>query len=110
MKVPNKPDAVNPAMALRFAVEDHWRRVSDLERWPTWHCVKACPIVLICISGLLYGCASPDFAAAEARRIEELRQRDPAAYEVERDQRRRYPESLEEYQRRVDDYRRQISK
>jgi len=28
----NKPDAVNPAMALRFAVEDHWRRVTDLER------------------------------------------------------------------------------
>jgi hypothetical protein len=30
---PNKPDAVNPAMALRFAVEDQWRRVTDLERW-----------------------------------------------------------------------------
>jgi hypothetical protein len=29
----NKPDAVNPAMALRFAVEDQWRRVADLERW-----------------------------------------------------------------------------
>jgi hypothetical protein len=29
----NKPDAVNPAMALRFAVEDRWRRVTDLERW-----------------------------------------------------------------------------
>jgi hypothetical protein len=28
-----KPDAVNPAVALRFAVEDHWRRVTDLERW-----------------------------------------------------------------------------
>lgn len=26
---PNKPDAVNPAMALRFAVEDQWRRVTD---------------------------------------------------------------------------------
>ena len=22
----NKPDAVNPAMALRFAIEDQWRR------------------------------------------------------------------------------------
>jgi hypothetical protein len=30
---PNKPDAVNPAMALWFAVEDHWRRVTDLGRW-----------------------------------------------------------------------------
>ena len=28
----NKPDAVNPAMALRFAIEDQWRRVTDLER------------------------------------------------------------------------------
>jgi hypothetical protein len=25
----NKPDAVNPAIALRFAVEHHWRRVTD---------------------------------------------------------------------------------
>jgi len=28
----NKPDAVNPAMALRLTIEDHWRRVTDLER------------------------------------------------------------------------------
>jgi hypothetical protein len=28
----NKPDAVNPAMALRFAIKDQWRRVTDLER------------------------------------------------------------------------------
>jgi len=28
----NKPDAVNPAMALRFAIEDQWRRVTDLGR------------------------------------------------------------------------------
>jgi putative heme degradation protein len=31
---PNKPDAVNPAMTLWFAIEDQWRRVTDLERWP----------------------------------------------------------------------------
>src|SRR5258708_2792590 len=31
--MPNKPDAVNPAMALRFAIEDQRRRVTDLERW-----------------------------------------------------------------------------
>lgn len=31
-KKPNNPDAVNPAMTLRFAVEDHWRRVTDLGR------------------------------------------------------------------------------
>jgi hypothetical protein len=30
---PNKPDAVNPAMVLRFAIEARWRRVTDLERW-----------------------------------------------------------------------------
>jgi hypothetical protein len=30
--MPNKPDAVNPAIALRFAIEDQWRRVTDLER------------------------------------------------------------------------------
>ena len=28
----NKPDAVNPAMALRLTIEDQWRRVTDLER------------------------------------------------------------------------------
>ena len=33
IKEPNKPDAVNPAMALRFAIVHHWRRVTDLERW-----------------------------------------------------------------------------
>ena len=32
--MPNKPDAANPAIALRLAVEDQWRRVADLERWP----------------------------------------------------------------------------
>ena len=30
MKGSNKPDAVNPAMALWFAVEGLWRRVTDL--------------------------------------------------------------------------------
>jgi hypothetical protein len=30
MNSPNKPDAVNPAMALWFAVEDQWRRVTEL--------------------------------------------------------------------------------
>ncbi len=29
---PNKPDAVNPATALRFTVEGQWRRVADLGR------------------------------------------------------------------------------
>jgi hypothetical protein len=29
---PNQPDAVNPAMALRLAIEDQLRRVTDLER------------------------------------------------------------------------------
>jgi hypothetical protein len=33
----NKPDAVNPAMALWFAFEDQWRRVTDLERSPKNH-------------------------------------------------------------------------
>ena len=28
----NKPDAVNPAMALRLTIEDQWRRVTDLGR------------------------------------------------------------------------------
>jgi hypothetical protein len=31
MKKPNKPDVVNPAMALWFGVEHQWRRVTDLE-------------------------------------------------------------------------------
>jgi hypothetical protein len=29
----NKPDAVNPAMALWLTIEAQWRRVTDLERW-----------------------------------------------------------------------------
>jgi hypothetical protein len=29
---PNKPDAVNPAMAVWSAIEDQLRRVTDLER------------------------------------------------------------------------------
>jgi hypothetical protein len=29
----NKPDAVNPAMTLRYAIVDHCRRVTDPERW-----------------------------------------------------------------------------
>ncbi len=29
---PNKPDAVNPAMALLFAMDDQLRRVTDLGR------------------------------------------------------------------------------
>jgi len=33
MKQANKPDAVNPAMALWLAIENQWRRVTDLERW-----------------------------------------------------------------------------
>ncbi len=33
-RTPNKPDAVNPAMALRLAIDDQWRRVTDLERYP----------------------------------------------------------------------------
>ena len=33
----NKPDAVNPGMAVRFAFEDQWRRVTDLERWAKAH-------------------------------------------------------------------------
>jgi hypothetical protein len=32
MVSPNKPDAVNPAMALWLTIEDQWRRVTDLER------------------------------------------------------------------------------
>jgi hypothetical protein len=29
----NEPDAADPAMTLWFAIEDQWRRVTDLERW-----------------------------------------------------------------------------
>lgn len=28
----NKADAVTPAIAIRFAIEDEWRQVTDLER------------------------------------------------------------------------------
>jgi hypothetical protein len=30
--LPNKPDAANLAMALWLVIEDHWRRVADLNR------------------------------------------------------------------------------
>jgi hypothetical protein len=32
-QMPNKPDAVNPAVTLWFTIEEHWRRVTDVERW-----------------------------------------------------------------------------
>ena len=32
MKSPNKPDPVNPAIRLQFAIEGQWRRVTDLGR------------------------------------------------------------------------------
>jgi hypothetical protein len=32
-RLPNKPDAANPAMTLWLAIEDQWRRVADLERY-----------------------------------------------------------------------------
>ena len=32
MKEPNKPDAVNSAIELRFAIVHHWRGVTDPER------------------------------------------------------------------------------
>ena len=51
MKEPNKPDAVNPAMALRFAIEAQWRRVTDLERWM----MKIFTIALLTM--LLSGCS-----------------------------------------------------
>jgi hypothetical protein len=31
-RAPNKPDAVNPAKALRLTIEDQWRWVTDLDR------------------------------------------------------------------------------
>ena len=33
--LPNQPDAVNPAIVLWFAIDGQWRRVTDLERWPS---------------------------------------------------------------------------
>lgn len=32
LRLPNKPDPANPAIVLRFAIEDQWRRVADLGR------------------------------------------------------------------------------
>jgi len=32
-KTTNKPDAANPAMTLWLTIEDHRRRVADLEHW-----------------------------------------------------------------------------
>src|SRR6185369_1285118 len=38
MSIPhNKPDAVNPAMALRLIIGNQWRRVADPGRWPSRH-------------------------------------------------------------------------
>jgi hypothetical protein len=33
LDAPNKPDAVNLAMALQSTIKDQWRRVTDLERY-----------------------------------------------------------------------------
>ena len=50
---PNKPDAVNPAMALRLAIEDLLRRVTDPERWAKTMIRKVTIIGPLC--GLLLG-------------------------------------------------------
>jgi len=50
------------------------------------------------ISGLLCGCASTNPAEAEARRMEELRQANPALYETERAQKMRDRDRDEGYQ------------
>lgn len=63
---PNKPDAVNPAMALWLTIEDQWRRVTDLERSGNnnrGNAVNRMIIVLTYIAvglanALLTGCAS----------------------------------------------------
>jgi hypothetical protein len=52
----NKPDAVNPAMALWFAVEDQWRRVTDLERWAATMRPWTNNIILFVASLCLTGC------------------------------------------------------
>lgn len=42
MKWSNKTDVVNPAMAVRFTIQAHLSRVTDLERW-TLHLERAVP-------------------------------------------------------------------
>lgn len=73
-------------------------------------CMKALLSILIPIAGLLCGCASSELGEADARRMEVLKESHPALYQLERDQRQRNPESLEDYQRRLDEYQRQRSK
>jgi hypothetical protein len=40
----NKPDAVNPAIAIRFAVVHLWRVVTDLER----NTSSEAPVKVVC--------------------------------------------------------------
>jgi hypothetical protein len=50
---PDKPDAVNPAMTLGFAIADQWRRAADLQRFG--RTMKA--LVTLFVGLLLAGCS-----------------------------------------------------
>lgn len=50
LRLPNKPDPANPAIALRFAIEDQWRRVADLGR-----SVKTISTITVVIAALVFG-------------------------------------------------------
>lgn len=54
---PNKPDAVNPAMALRFAIVNQRRRVTDLDRWRNKSTLKPSSNRSLLIARVLLGVA-----------------------------------------------------
>src|SRR5262245_32301049 len=58
MTTPNKPDAVNPAIASRLHAEHHWREVTDPDRsaTPRMKALKLASLIAILCS--LSGCTT----------------------------------------------------
>jgi hypothetical protein len=55
-KTSNKPDAVNPAMALWLAIEHQWLRVTDLERWASLRATMKHIILWSMLAVIVSGC------------------------------------------------------
>jgi hypothetical protein len=61
--LPNKSDAVNPLMALRFAINDQRRRVTDPERSQMKRMNKS-SLTLFLVAGIMIGCRNSADAPA----------------------------------------------
>jgi hypothetical protein len=87
MKSPNKPDAVNPAIASQFAVVHHWRGVTDPERSAASCAVSATRKDTTMKTSLLVGLAIIAGQLAAYSQQPNQQQNQPAAKETRQAQR-----------------------